>query len=61
MKIIAGTCAVLLAIVCTYAIGADGMIAVKTSHAPKDAMDRLEALLRQKGLTIFAPLAPVTS
>jgi len=44
---------VLLA-VASYAWGADGLVAVKSPHSPKDTMDRLEAQLRQKGLTIFA-------
>lgn len=34
--------------------GADGLIAVKSPHKPKDTMDRLETLLKQKGVTIFA-------
>ena len=33
---------------------ADGLIAVQSPHKPKDTMDRLESLLRQKGLTVFA-------
>jgi len=44
---------VLLA-VASSAWGADGLVAVKSPHGPKDTMDRLEALLKQKGLTIFA-------
>jgi uncharacterized protein (DUF302 family) len=48
-----GLVAVLLA-GASYAWGADGLIAVKSPHGPKDTMDRLETLLKQKGLTIFA-------
>jgi uncharacterized protein (DUF302 family) len=33
---------------------ADGLIAVKSSHAQAETMNRLEALLRQRGMTIFA-------
>ncbi len=33
---------------------ADGLLSVKSPHGPKDTMDRLEALLKKKGLTIFA-------
>ncbi len=40
--------------VASYAWGADGLIAVTSPHGPKDTMDRLETLLKQKGLTIFA-------
>jgi uncharacterized protein (DUF302 family) len=47
------TIGVLLA-VASYAWGADGLVAVRSPHSPKDTMDRLEALLKQKGLTIFA-------
>jgi uncharacterized protein (DUF302 family) len=33
---------------------ADGLIAVKSAYGPKEAMDRLEGLLKEKGMTIFA-------
>jgi uncharacterized protein (DUF302 family) len=45
---------VLFLVVSSYAWGADGLITVKSPHSPKDTMDRLEALLQQKGMTIFA-------
>jgi uncharacterized protein (DUF302 family) len=45
---------VLFLVVSSYAWGADGLITVKSPHSPKDTMDRLEALLKQKGMTIFA-------
>jgi uncharacterized protein (DUF302 family) len=48
-----GLVGVLLA-VASYAWGVDGLVAIKSPHNPKDTMDRLEALLKQKGLTIFA-------
>ena len=32
---------------------AEGLIAVPSPHAPKETLDRLEAALKQKGLTIF--------
>ena len=35
-------------------MAADGLIAIKSSHGPKDTMDRLVAELQGKGLTIFA-------
>ena len=54
MKIVCpGLAGVLLALA-SYAWGADGLVVVKSPHSPKDTMDRLEALLKQKGLTIFA-------
>jgi uncharacterized protein (DUF302 family) len=34
--------------------GADGLIALKSPHAAKATMDRLQAALKDKGLTIFA-------
>lgn len=33
---------------------AEGMILVKSPHGAKETMDRLEAVIKQKGLTIFA-------
>ncbi len=33
---------------------ADGFVAVKSPHGPKETMDRLEIVLKEKGLTIFA-------
>lgn len=33
---------------------AEGFIAVKSPHGPKETMDRLETVLKEKGLTIFA-------
>ena len=40
--------------VASYAWGIDGLVAVESPHSPKDTMDRLEALLKREGLTIFA-------
>jgi uncharacterized protein (DUF302 family) len=36
------------------ALAADGLVALKSPHAAKATMDRLEAALKDKGLTIFA-------
>jgi len=33
---------------------AEGLITIRSSYAPKQTMDRLEAEVRSKGLTIFA-------
>jgi uncharacterized protein (DUF302 family) len=44
----------MLLAVASYAWGVDGLVAIKSPHSPKDTMDRLEAVLKQKGLTIFA-------
>jgi uncharacterized protein (DUF302 family) len=48
-----GLIGVLLA-VASSAWGVDGLVAIKSPHSPKDTMDRLEALLKQKSLMIFA-------
>jgi uncharacterized protein (DUF302 family) len=36
------------------AFGADGLITLKSPHAAKVTMDRLEAAVKQKGLNVFA-------
>ena len=36
------------------AAAADGLIAVKSFYGPKETMDRLEIVLKEKGMTIFA-------
>jgi uncharacterized protein (DUF302 family) len=54
MKTLAAACATLLAITSFYALGADGVVTLKSPHAARETMDRLENTLRQKGMTIFA-------
>ena len=36
------------------AVAADGLIAIKSPHSAKDTMNRLEKIVRQKGLDVFA-------
>jgi uncharacterized protein (DUF302 family) len=36
------------------AMAADGLITMRSSHGPKDTMNRLEAQVRAKGMTVFA-------
>ena len=36
------------------AMAADGLITLRSSHAPKDTMNRLETEIRAKGLAVFA-------
>ena len=36
------------------AMGADGLTTVRSSHGPKETMDRLAAAVTAKGLTVFA-------
>lgn len=44
----------LLLVMSSYAWCADGLISVQSPHSPRGTMDRLEALLKRKGMTIFA-------
>jgi uncharacterized protein (DUF302 family) len=47
----------LLAAMCLWgmqAMAADGLITVESAYGPKDTMDRLEADVKAKGLTVFA-------
>jgi uncharacterized protein (DUF302 family) len=46
-------CAWLLLIGIPAAWAADGLIAVKSAHAPKETLDRLERLVKEKGMTVF--------
>ena len=36
------------------AVAADGLVALKSAHTPKATMDRLEGLVKQRGLNVFA-------
>ncbi|MEP7067762.1 MAG: DUF302 domain-containing protein [Usitatibacter sp.] len=36
------------------AVGADGLVATQSPRGAKQTMDRLEAVVKQKGLTVFA-------
>jgi len=36
------------------AMAADGLITMRSSHGPKDTMNRLEAQVKAKGMTVFA-------
>ena len=37
-----------------HAMAAEGLTTIKSNHAPKETMDRLEADVKSKGLTVFA-------
>jgi len=45
---------VALFLLASHAWGADGLVVVKSSHGPKETMDRLESIVKQKGMTVFA-------
>jgi hypothetical protein len=36
------------------AMAVDGLMTIRRSHGPKDTMDRIEAAVKAKGLTVFA-------
>jgi uncharacterized protein (DUF302 family) len=36
------------------AMAVDGLTTIRSSHGPKDTMNRLEAVVKAKGLTVFA-------
>jgi uncharacterized protein (DUF302 family) len=47
----------LTAVMCLWgvqAMAADGLITVRSSYGPKDTMNRLEAEVKAKGMTVFA-------
>ena len=54
MKTLRSICMVVLLAMSLSAWSADGLIAIKSPLSPKETMDRLENLLQQKGMTIFA-------
>ena len=57
MRMMQSIAALLLVVSCAVsprAWSADGLPSVKSPHGPKETMDRLESLLKKKGLTIFA-------
>ncbi len=54
MKTLRSICMLVLLAMSLSAWSADGLIAVKSPFSPKETMDRLENLLQQKGMTIFA-------
>lgn len=57
MRIVRSVATLFLVAVCVVSPqvwSADGLLSVKSPHGPKDTMDRLETLLKKKGLTIFA-------
>jgi uncharacterized protein (DUF302 family) len=44
----------LMLVIASHAWAANGLITLKSPHSPKATMDRLENLLKQKNMTIFA-------
>jgi uncharacterized protein (DUF302 family) len=54
MKYLRALALALLLIASSLAIAAEGLTAVRSAYGPKETMDRLESLLKEKGMTIFA-------
>ena len=54
MKIPRTLVAVLISTLVSVASAADGLVAVKSPHSAKATMDRLEKLVKQRGLNVFA-------
>ena len=48
------SCAIATMLLAGAAAAADGLVAVKSSYSAKETMDRLEASVKQRGLTVFA-------
>lgn len=48
------TTTLLLCLFATHVFAADGLIAVKSTHSVSDTADKLESLLKDKGMTVFA-------
>ena len=47
----------LIAVICLQgvcAMAAEGLMTLRSNYGPKDTMDRLEAEVKAKGLTVFA-------
>ncbi|HCI13067.1 MAG: hypothetical protein A2063_05955 [Gallionellales bacterium GWA2_60_142] len=54
MKLIPLVLAAVLAMYSSLASAAEGLVAVKSSRSVAETMDRLEATVKQRGLTVFA-------
>lgn len=53
MNLFQAVAAVVLAAVLSVANAADGLVAVKSPHGAKATMDKLEELVKQRGLNVF--------
>ena len=52
--LIAALAATGLCVLAPSVFAADGLIAVKSPHSAKDTMDKLEGIVKQRGLNVFA-------
>jgi uncharacterized protein (DUF302 family) len=53
MKTLRSLAAIAIACAATSAFAADGLVAVKSPHDARATMDRLEAQVKKRGLTVF--------
>ena len=53
MQALQSVLAIAFLIVSSSAWAADGLVATKSPHKAKDTMDRLESIVKQKGMTVF--------
>ena len=54
MKILQSVVAVTLVSLASLAGAAEGLLAVRSPHSAKETMNRLEAIVKQHGLNVFA-------
>lgn len=54
MTLVQAVAAIVLSAALSVAHAADGLVAVKSPHGAKATMDRLEKLVQQRGLNVFA-------
>ena len=54
MKSIQSLAFATLLVISSLVWAAEGLIAVKSPYSPKETMDRLEIVLKEKGMTLFA-------
>lgn len=54
MNLVQAVAAVVLSAALSVAYAADGLVAVKSPHGAKATMDKLEKLVKQRGLNVFA-------
>jgi uncharacterized protein (DUF302 family) len=54
MKVLHALAAAVLSALVSLASAADGLVSLKSPHSAKATMDKLEGLVKQRGLTVFA-------
>jgi len=54
MKLIKILISIFLLLAASVSLSADGLISVKSPYSAKETMDRLESIVKQRGLNVFA-------